>query len=106
MSEMELRLQFGPSKPMENKVATFLVAGHLNHLWATMDDVTEEPEFRGCCNVCCGPCWALNRLLETDQLDDICSPYKEGWVWWDEEKDQINREMLAKAWQRKDCHDE
>lgn len=106
MSEMELRIRMEPSVAIEKKVAMFLVTGHLTHLWEMLDNVTEPEEFRTCCNVCCGPCWALNRLIETNQLDDICRPYKEGWVWWDEKNDRVNRDMLAKAWERTDCHSE
>lgn len=106
MTDMELRLRIGPSLTIEKEVAMHLTVGHLSHLWSMMDDVTEEPEHRSCCSVCCGPCWALNRLLESDQLDDICRPYKDGWVWWDEENDRVNREMLTRAWKRADCHSE
>lgn len=106
MTEMELRIQVGPSLTIEREVAMQLTVGHLSKLWEMMDDITEEPALRGCCDTCCGLCWALNRLLATQQLDDICRPYKEGWVWWDEKNDRVNRDMLAKAWGRTDCHSE
>lgn len=92
---MELRIKTGPTVTIEREVAMQLVVGHLNTLG-------EER----CCDTCCGMCWALRRLMETEQLDDICRPQASGWSWWDKSNNRINRELLKTAWSRTDCHAE
>lgn len=80
------------------RVIAFLVAGHVHHLWQAWQD----PEARGCCTECCGPCWALKELLDRDELDDYYAAYVAETGGpddiWDVERHEINRKFLDEVW--------
>jgi hypothetical protein len=84
---------------MQEDVAAFLVGGHLVHLWAAVQD-----EIGGCCNDCCGSCWALKQLLDSGELDDLYRVYvnltggPDNDSIWDTANDQVDRGLLTQAW--------
>jgi hypothetical protein len=83
--------------PLE--VAADLVAGHVDILW---NQVFNEVGMEGCCNRCCAPCSALSQLLDLGLLDELYRFYHRSYggqsLVWDEEKNQIDREWLDRAW--------
>lgn len=92
------------------QVWAILVAGHVNQLW----DQWQNSEEGGCCNQCCGPCWALKELLDRGALDGYYAAYLKdaggGSDVWDEKNQQIDRKFLTEAWAVdrgcSDAHDE
>jgi hypothetical protein len=92
---------------MPTETAAFLVAGHLHHLWAQ----TEDPDWRGCCPECCGPCSALRSLFHRGHLDDLYAAYlalgSGTSELWDPRARRIRRDWLIPAWSVElGCHGE
>lgn len=58
MSEMVL---------IDRTVAGHLVAGALHKLYSGL----QPPQSAGCCRKHCSPCWALDQLQKSGQLDDL-----------------------------------
>ena len=87
---------------MPAEVMTLLVAGHLDILF-------HGEQVEGCCPWCCGPCWALSRLLRLDQLDGLVRDHVTGpsgqRYWWDYGNDRVDREWLSRAWRMTACHE-
>lgn len=81
--------------------AARLVAGHVNILWSQWANET-DPEFKGCCPECCGPCNALRDLLEAGQLDELYGAWlaqdESRSFAWDFANRQVGRDWLAAAW--------
>jgi hypothetical protein len=94
---------------MPTQIAAWLVAGHVDQLWQQWANET-DPDMRGCCNRCCGPCAAMKELYDRGELDALYGAYV-GRVGgdmetWDAEKRQVGREWLHEAWSvDPGCHD-
>lgn len=73
---------------------------------AELDQVWLADHLEGCCSRCCGPCSALQRLLDLGQLDDLVRPRAAGSDWWDAEHNQVDRAWLARAWRFTECADQ
>jgi hypothetical protein len=83
---------------MDIKAAAWLAIGHLNELIGTT-----------CCPVCCGPCWAIKRLLTDGQLDELVG--LRGWAagssWWNDTLKQVDRTWLYGIWAHpSECEDQ
>ncbi len=105
------RAEADPMAPMRRVIGQ-LVHAALDQLWysspdALPDDPTPEQrdDHYGCCPQCCAPCAGLLDLAKAGWLDD--------WVlfwpdtlpqtsWWDEERQQVDRDWLRRAWGQTD----
>lgn len=90
---------------------SWLVQHNLNQLWSQSVDpeVLDSDGMQPCCPLCCGPCEALQTLLDSGQLDELAEPGKGTLAddaWWDFEKGQVSRDWLKSAWHPRDqCGD-
>lgn len=86
---------------------SWLVQHNLNQLWSQSEDpeVRDSDGLQPCCPRCCGPCEALQTLLDAGQLDDLAAPGSFGLVddaWWDFKRARVDRKWLESAWHPRD----
>lgn len=81
--------------------AAFLIIQAINDVHGSLDD---EEAFRGCCQICCGPCSALKTLLDEGSLDRLVAEHAGNYVWWVD--GVVDRDLFARAWIRTECHED
>jgi len=84
------------------EAAALLVAEAVDRLWNQWATCEEH---HGCCpKGCCAACYALRKLLDTGQLDELYGWYVDNCggggphATWDYDKRQVNRTWLLEAW--------